>query len=109
MLDIFSYVVSCPERFEDTSDRLISALNTTLSFPPVVRVDQDVEEKLREFIHRYIDLTQDEQRYVTAICALRSIGNDSSVKLIKSKKALAGQWKGTEKLVIKKINDRLKR
>ncbi len=109
MLDIFSYVICNPEKYEDLSDRLISSLNVVLSFPPAVRVDNDVETNLREFIHRYIDHADGEQRYGTAICALRSVGNSSSVKLIKSKKALSGKWLGTEKIVIAKINARLKR
>lgn len=106
MVDIFSSIIRNPRESKELSGRLVSAINIILSFPPVVEVDGKVEADLREFIHRYIDMAESDQEYATAICALRSIGDESSIKLIKSKKKLSGSWSGTEKIVINKINSK---
>lgn len=108
ILRIFPRAIENPKDYEDLSDSIVSAINVILSFPPAVCVSKSTEDTLREFVHGYIESTNDEHRYGTALCALRDIGDESSIKLIKSKSKLSGQWLGTESIVIGKITDRLR-
>ncbi|UTM59456.1 hypothetical protein L4174_022425 [Photobacterium sp. CCB-ST2H9] len=103
LVDIFSYVMLQPEEYTVLSDTIVSSLNVILSFPPDVILLEDTTSFIRDFIHRYISVVETENQYAVAICALRKIGNEKSINLIKSKNKLTGQWLGTEKIVIKEI------
>ncbi len=108
MIEIFADVIDDVKKNQCLADDLVSSLNVILSFPPAIKVDDINADKLREFIHQYIEIVDEEAQYATGICALRGVGNESSVRLIKSKKPLSGSWQGTEKIVIKKIKDNLR-
>lgn len=109
LMDLFSYVIDNCEKYADLSDRIVASINAILSFPPVVDIDAFSKERLRIFVHRYIGVVDEDVKYATAICALRSIGDESSINLIKNHKPLSGSWLGTENIVIKVIKSNIKK
>lgn len=109
LMDIFSYVIDNCEEYAGLADKVVTSINAILSFPPIVTIDQASMVRLRGFVHRYIEIADSVEKYATAICALRAFGDQTSIDLIKSQKPLSGSWAGTEKIVIKKINDNLKK
>lgn len=109
LMHLYSEVIDEPEVNVEISDKLVASLNSMLSFPPIIDVDIASKDCLRGFIHRYMGFVIDDGKYATAMCALRSIGDETSIDLIKSKKPLTGSWSGTEKMVIKSIKNNIVR
>jgi len=97
---------------ERSGDRMlcrqfIGHLGNLLSPKKGWELPQDDSRTVREFLHRYISRTDDAADLGIAYGALGAVGNEESIRLVQSRKALELPWKGMEKRTIKEIRRRL--
>ena len=87
---------------------IISSINIMFSFDESPEITPEEKASHRNLVHRTISLCKTDSDLAIAMCALRGVGNADSIALVKSMPKLQGAWSGTEKIVAKEINKRLR-
>ena len=108
LVQISDLYLSDSKSHKDTIIKIVSGLNLLLSFKGSPEIESSISFKARELVHKTLTLCEAQADYATAICALRGVGNDESIKLLSSIPKLEGSWAGTESIVKKAISKRLK-
>ena len=67
----------------------------------------EVETKLREFLHSLLELDLSPAEEGSVYCALREVGDENSIAMLKLRPLLKEPWAGTEETVIRAIRRRL--
>jgi hypothetical protein len=91
----------------DTSHRIASALNSMLSFKPMVAATPDQAIALRAFLCALYTCCESEAQRATALLALRGVGDESSAEFAASK-SLRSPWHEVPEVVSKHIRKRLR-
>jgi hypothetical protein len=87
---------------------VISTLNSILSFPPPVRLEPVVEARGRKIVEERLRSALGDAEFATALCALRGLGDESSLALVRSLGPLPPPWDDVPSVVTKAIRERLK-
>jgi hypothetical protein len=109
LLAIGNGVVTHPESDRRRATRLAEAFNLILSFKHAPDIGDAQESTIRSFLHCYTLSATSESEISTGLCALRGVGDDSSLKLISRLPELNEPWKGLFLSVRKQIRKRLHR
>jgi hypothetical protein len=88
---------------------LAEAINLAMSFKGTPAIYERTATELREFLHALLRQELNHIQRATAVCALRGVGDESSVELIRAMPPFAGPWSGLESTAIKAIRKRLRR
>ncbi len=74
IIRLFDSLIESPEINQVLAKKVISSINSLLSFPPFINIDNDDRELLRNFMHKYLVLygTERDDKYTT-FCALRGL------------------------------------
>lgn len=76
------------------AQRIAAALNLTLSFKPWIVPSADQGEQVRCFLHRLVASAQTDATRAIAYCALRQVGDSSSLSLLSTLPPLSAPWAG---------------
>ena len=106
LIAVFESALVHPERDMMMAKRVAEAINLLLSFEPKLKISAKEEQKLRDFLHKLLEISDDDGTRGTIYCALRGVGDSVSIKLIKDSKRLQGKWFGIERVAIKAIEQR---
>lgn len=87
--------------------RLADGFNRLLSFKGGQAITPAVEQRAREFLHRLLALELTEAQRASAVCALRGVGDASSLSLVGGLPPFTGSWAGLEGAAAKQIRQRL--
>jgi hypothetical protein len=85
-----------------------SALNDLLCFDPPVTASQSSEVEARAFLHSLLALDLSAAEAGTVCCALRGVGDESSLQLIARRGPLAAPWSSVPAEATKAIQKRLR-
>jgi hypothetical protein len=72
-------------------------------------VCEQTAAQLRGFLHAVLEHELSESQRATAVCALRGVGDESSVERISALPVFDGPWSGLESTVTRAIRRRLSR
>jgi hypothetical protein len=89
--------------------KLAEAINVILSFKGSPVMYEQTAAELRRFLHALLQRELSESQRATAVCALRGVGDESSIELIRAMPIFAAPWSGLESTAIKAIGKRLRR
>lgn len=109
LIKVFNDLLNNPDLNNVLTGKLVTAFNLLLSFPPMLDIDKGSEKIIRSFLHKSIELNPSESELASIYCALRGVGDESSIDLIKKGIQLKSHWKGTEQLVTTKIRERIRK
>jgi hypothetical protein len=98
-------VAELPRRLADAKT-LADAINVTMSFDAAPALDRPTAAKLRSFLHRLLGQDVNVPWRLTAVYALRGVGDEESIRLISSMRA-APQGSRDAAKVVKIIRKRL--
>jgi hypothetical protein len=88
--------------------KLAEAINLALSFKGAPVVYEQTAAELRRFLHAVLQQELSEPQRATVVCALRGVGDESSVQLIGAMPGFVAPWSGLESTAIKAIRKRLR-
>lgn len=106
LLAIGGRVVQRPETDIRLAVRLADGFNRLLSFKNEPAIDPAAGQQVREFLHRLLSLELTEAQRASAVCALRSVGDATSVDIIAGLAPFRGNWAGLEATVTRQIKRR---
>lgn len=106
LLAIGGAVVERPEKDVELAVRLADGFNTLLSFKGAPAISPAVESQVREFLHRLLSLTLTEEQRASAVCALRGVGDGTSVAIIAGLPPFRGSWTGLGAVLTRHIKRR---
>ena len=92
----------------ESAVRIGESLNLILSFDNAPRIDEQTEDKVRQFLHECLQQELTAPQTAVVCYALRGVGDEESIKQIQAQPKLDGTWKGTESSVIRAIRKRVK-
>lgn len=92
-----------------SKEDIANAINLLLSFKGGSIIDESKIDELRDLLHSYFNQDLEESKKVSIYCALRGVGNQSSIDLIEMQEKLSDPWRGLESQVIKSIRNRVKK
>jgi hypothetical protein len=95
-----------PARLKDGL-KLADAINFTLSFKSPPYVNPETIRRLYTFLHILLQQDLNEPQRGIVVCALRGVGNEESIHLIRKLPCFTGPWAGLESLACKAIRKRL--
>lgn len=87
---------------------IASSINRLLSFKGSPIIENEKIGQLRELLHSYYAQGLEEAEKATIYCALRGVGDQTSIDLINKQEKLKDPWLGIEAQVIKSIKKREK-
>lgn len=108
MVDLLRFVENDPTSVPEFSKKLISALNLALSFKGAPRVTVDQESKIRTFLHKALTAPDESIDKAVTMLALRGVGDQHSIELIKASDPLPSPWQDTQSVAVRAIRKRLK-
>lgn len=88
--------------------KLAEAINLVLLFKGAPVVHEQTAAELRRFLHAVLRQELSEPQRATAVCALRGVGDESSIQLIDAMPGFVAPWSGLESTAIKSIRKRLR-
>lgn len=94
---------------EEEIDGITSTFNFLLSFKPEISIPPEEESEIREFLHSRVEHPLETKNLATVYCALRGVGDETSVEILNRAKELDPPWSDTRKIAINAIRKRLKR
>lgn len=107
LLAIGGPVVEHPRTDQALSLKLAKAFNLLLSFNGAPSIDEATTSVIREFLHRLLNQDLAEAQRATCVCALRGVGDATSLELIQGLPSFSGSWVGLEASACKQIMKRL--
>jgi len=97
-----------PRAHIEDAVELADAINLALSFKGAPVVYEQAAGELRSFLHAVLRQELSEAQRAAVVCALRGVGDKSSVELIGRMPAFVAPWNGLESTAIKTIRKRLR-
>ncbi len=86
---------------------LAGGINLIMSFKNPPTLNLSIVQQVREFLHKLLEINLSEEQRASVVCALRGVGDEESVTLIKLLPSFKAEWAGLEKTAIKRIRQRL--
>jgi hypothetical protein len=108
LLAIGGPLIAHPEENVRLAILIADAINLLLSFKGGPVIDASVEQQVREFLHRLLAGELSEVQRASVVCALRGVGDITSVALIGSLSPFRGCWAGLEQSAARQIKQRLR-
>ena len=108
LMDFFSAAMQTPENAPETAWSLTTAYNSLLSFKDGVVATDEQATAVRSFLMRLLPLATSEHHILLIFCALRGVGDSSSLDLLASQRDLAPPNDTIRASVIRAIRQRLK-
>ncbi|MEQ9849480.1 hypothetical protein [Pectobacterium brasiliense] len=108
LMDFFSAVMQTPENAPETAWSLTTAYNSLLSFKDGVVATDEQATAVRSYLMRLLPLATSEHHILLIFCALRGVGDSSSLDLLASQRDLAPPNDTIRASVIRAIRQRLK-
>lgn len=106
LLAIGGMAIEHPEKDLKLAVRVADGFNSLLSFKGGTTVSPIVERHVRDFLHRLLSLVLTVEQRATAVCALRGVGDATSVNVIAGLPPFQGDWAGLEATATKQIKRR---
>jgi hypothetical protein len=98
-----------PPQDEDLRQEGFGVLNLILSFAPPVVLEPAVEKRCREMVEQRIRSATTLGAQATALCALRGVGDASSLELVLRTEQLPAPWQGVKASAIRAIRRRIRK
>ncbi|MEQ9887922.1 hypothetical protein [Pectobacterium zantedeschiae] len=108
LMDFFSAVMQRPELAPETAWRLTSAYNLLLSFKDGVVATDEQATAVRTFLMRLLPLATTEHQTCLLFCALRGVGDASSLDFLVSHRDLAPPNETIRMTAMRAIRQRLR-
>jgi hypothetical protein len=108
LLALLDLLAMCADSDVETASRFAQSINMCLSFRPVVIVGPAEEESLRLFLHGLLARELSHSQRAVALCALREVGDESSLALVRERSLLGPPWSGLEMDVISRIKKHIR-
>lgn len=108
LLQICGDLVDRPEANLPLAIKCAGAFNNLLSFKSAPLIEETCRSQVRCFLHKLMALDLPNPQRGLVICALRGVGDESSIALINSGPALTDAWSGTDKGAVREIQRRLR-
>lgn len=89
--------------------KLAEAVNLTLSFKKPPAVHERTARSLRTFLHALLRQALNEPQRAIVVCALRGVGDESSIALLQTIPPFTETWGGLESAAVNAIRKRLRR
>ena len=109
LLTIGGPVIGKPGLDVQLATLLASSFNRLLCFKDRATVNEEVERRVRQFLHQLLVVNLTEAQRAAAVCALRGVGDAESIALIERLPPFRGPWAGVEQQTIRQIKQRLRR
>lgn len=103
----FQKAIGNPARNLPLALQVAKTLNLMLCFAPHIELPCSCRDVLRNFAHSLIAMSLSESQKATPVLLLRSVGNASSLALIKALPAFSPPWDGIIGLTSRAIKKRL--
>src|ERR1051326_156396 len=101
VIQICADLRNAPENDLELAMRCATAFNLLLSFKPFLTIPNNQRDSVKGFLHTLLKPPLTDAQMGTVICALRCVGDEDSISLIKSLKPLEGVWAGTQQTAIR--------
>jgi hypothetical protein len=88
---------------------LAGAFNLLLSFKGAPQVKETTTATIRKFLHGLLQLELSEPERATCVCALRGVGEETSIALIAGLLQFRGVWSGVKAHTVRQIRKRTRR
>lgn len=107
MMEIGGELIAHPSYDRRTAVRLADAINQILSFKDAPPIDEYQRIRLRDFLHHLLSLELTIEEKTSCICALRGVGDEESLELLKSLEHMPRGWEFVVRSVFRAIRKRV--
>jgi hypothetical protein len=109
LIEIAGKVIERPAANRELASRIASVFNFILSFDGAPAISRKVETHIRQFLHRLLAEPLNDAEKASVVCALRGVGDEESIELIRALPPFREAWSGTEKVACKQIKSRIRK
>jgi hypothetical protein len=106
-LRINAAALADPATHLERATLLACTINSHLSFPPPVEIPPETAARIRDFLHCLLPACKTDADRANALCALRGVGDETSLALIATLPPLADPWDGIGKKIRRDLRKRL--
>lgn len=106
-LNYFKEIIDNPEMNLEDAFELAKNFNDLLSFKESPFIKEEQRIQIKNFLYKFVNLNPKDLYLALAYCALRGVGDDTTISFLQDKRELTGDWENTKSLVIKALKKRL--